>query len=205
MVRRGCLKWRYGVHNIELLDKYFYHNPCASAWIVWESDTPAEEYAVHLLEQEARSSDGLSYWGIFNHHIAFCDGHWVPLNRQPGTETVIQDCQVVNEKAPASCFGRQIAAQADGIASSSSLHVKRHAYSNTAGHAHQQQLQDLVMKQGDGGDKHCQMFISKGKHIKNVYEPNSGQLLLVVIKKNHSSTKDVSKWWVVHPMLPLGF
>ena len=52
---------RYGVHNIELLDKYFYYDPCASAWIVQESGTPADEYAVHLLEQEARSSGGLSY------------------------------------------------------------------------------------------------------------------------------------------------
>ena len=101
---------RYGVHNIELLDKYFYYDPCASAWIVRESGTPADEYAVRLLEQEAGSSGGLSYRGIFNRCIAFCDGHWVPLNKQPRTETVIPDCQVVEEKAPANCFAKQIAA-----------------------------------------------------------------------------------------------
>ena len=52
---------RYGVHNIELLDKYFYYNPCTFAWIVRESSTSADEYAVRLLEQEVRSSGGLSY------------------------------------------------------------------------------------------------------------------------------------------------
>ena len=48
------------------------------------------------------------------------------------------------------------------------------------------------------------MFISKGKHIKNVYEPNGSQLPLVVIEKNHPSTKDVSKRWAEHPMPPPG-
>ena len=116
---------RYGVHNIELLDKYFYYDPCASAWIVRESGTPADEYAVHLLEQEVRSSGGLSYRGIFNRRIAFCDGHWVPLNKQPRTETVIPDCQVVEEKAPANCFAKQIAARAGAIASQSPLLIEK--------------------------------------------------------------------------------
>ena len=157
-----------------------------------------------LVEQEARSSGGLSYQGIFNCRIAFCDGHWVPLNKQPRTETVIPDCQIVEEKAPANCFAKQIAARAGAIASSSLLHVKRHAYTNTAGQAHQQQPKELVIKRGDGGDEHHQMFISKGKHIKNVYEPNGSRLPSVVIEKNHPSTKDVSKRWAEHPMPPPG-
>ena len=33
----SILYMRYGVHNIELLDKYFYYDPCASAWIVWHN------------------------------------------------------------------------------------------------------------------------------------------------------------------------
>ena len=48
------------------------------------------------------------------------------------------------------------------------------------------------------------MFISKWKHIKNVYEPNGSRLPSVVVEKNHLSTKDVSKQWVAHPMLPPG-
>ena len=137
-VRATIPYMRYGVHNIELLDQFFYYDPCTSAWIVQDSSTPADEYAVHLLEQEARSSGGLSYQGIFNRRIAFCDGHWIPLDRQPRMKTAIPDCRVVEEKAPANCFAKQIAAQAGGLASRSPLHVERRAYSNTAGLQHQQ-------------------------------------------------------------------
>ena len=142
----------------------------------------------------------LEYQGIFNCRIAFCDGHWVPFNRQPRTETVIPNCQVVEEKAPANCFAKQITAWASGLASSSLLHIKRCTYTDTAGHAHQQQLQDLVIKQGDSGDDYCQMFISKGKHIKNVFEPDFCWALSLVVKKFYFSTKEVSKRWAVHPM-----
>jgi len=60
-VRASIPYMRYGVHNYERLDKYFYYDPCESAWIIQESGTHAEDYTVHLLEQEARSSGGLSY------------------------------------------------------------------------------------------------------------------------------------------------
>jgi hypothetical protein len=52
---------RYGVHSNELLDKYFYYNPCTSAWTVRESNIQAEKSVVPLLEQEANSSGGLNY------------------------------------------------------------------------------------------------------------------------------------------------
>jgi hypothetical protein len=52
---------RYGVHSNELLDKYFYYNPCTSAWIVRESNTQAEKSVIPWLEQEAETFGGLNY------------------------------------------------------------------------------------------------------------------------------------------------
>jgi hypothetical protein len=69
---------RYGVHNNESLDKFFYYDPCESTWIIRESGTHALESTICLLEQQARSSGGLSYRGILNHHIVFHDGDWIP-------------------------------------------------------------------------------------------------------------------------------
>jgi hypothetical protein len=69
---------RYGIHNNELLNRFFYYNPCESTWIIRESGTHALESTICLLEQQARSSGGLSYQGIFNHQIMFQDGHWIP-------------------------------------------------------------------------------------------------------------------------------
>jgi hypothetical protein len=52
---------RYGVHNNELLNKFFYYDPCKSTWIIQESSTHALESTICLLEQQAKSLDGLSY------------------------------------------------------------------------------------------------------------------------------------------------
>jgi hypothetical protein len=72
---------RYGVHSNELLDKYFDYNPCTSAWTVRESNTQAEKSVVPLLEQEANSSGGLNYQGIFHPSITFLGGHWITTQR----------------------------------------------------------------------------------------------------------------------------
>jgi hypothetical protein len=69
---------RYGVHNNKSLNKFFYYDPCASTWIIQESGTHALESTICLLKEQARSSGGLSYRGIFNHQIMFHDGHWIP-------------------------------------------------------------------------------------------------------------------------------
>jgi hypothetical protein len=73
---------RYGVHSNELLDKFFYYDPCAFTWIIRESGTHAEESTIGLLEREARSSGGLNYRGIFNSLITFRHGHWIPTIRE---------------------------------------------------------------------------------------------------------------------------
>ena len=116
---------------------------------------------MRLLEQEARSSGGLSYRGIFNHHIVFCDGHWVPLNKQPRTETVIPDGQVVEEKAPANCFAKQIAARAGAIASQSPLLVEKRAYSERAGHA-SQLPRGYKRQDGRGGKQTRSLVVERG-------------------------------------------
>jgi hypothetical protein len=77
-VRASIPYMRYGVHNNELLNKFFYYDPCASTWIIRESSTHALESTICLLEQQARSSGGLSYRGILNHHIVFDNGDWIP-------------------------------------------------------------------------------------------------------------------------------
>jgi hypothetical protein len=77
-VRASIPYMRYGIHNNELLNRFFYYNPCESTWIIRESGTHALESTICLLEQQARSSGGLSYQGIFNHQIMFQDGHWIP-------------------------------------------------------------------------------------------------------------------------------
>jgi hypothetical protein len=96
---------RYGVHNNEMLDKYFYYNPCEFAWITRESNTQAGKSVIPLLEQEARSSGGLNYRGIFNHLIAFHNGHWIP---------VVKETRAENDVARHSELSRETAHRADG-------------------------------------------------------------------------------------------
>ena len=67
----------------------------------------------------------------------------------------------------------------------------------------------LAREQGKGGgseckNKYCWTFVNKEKHIKNVFESDRSQLLSEVIEKPCFSTKNVSKWWAVHPMPPPG-
>ena len=54
------------------------------------------------------------------------------------------------------------------------------------------------MKQKDSGDKRHQMFLSKGKHIKNVFEPDRSRALSLLVKKSYFSMK-VSKRRAAHP------
>jgi hypothetical protein len=42
------------------------------------SSENALESTIGLLKQEARASGGLNYQGIFNHHVEFNNGHWIP-------------------------------------------------------------------------------------------------------------------------------
>lgn len=69
---------RYGVRSNELLDKFFYYNPCTSAWIVRESNTQAEKSVIPCLEEEAKSSGGLNYRGIFHPSITFVESTGCP-------------------------------------------------------------------------------------------------------------------------------
>jgi hypothetical protein len=88
---------RYGVHNNELLDRYFYYDPCISAWIVQDSDTLAAEFAIHLLEEKVRSSSGLDYQGIFNHHIVFHNGHWIPVASMASQSPLLAERRAYSE------------------------------------------------------------------------------------------------------------
>jgi hypothetical protein len=47
-------------------------------WINRESGIHALESTICLLEQQAESSGGLSYQGIFNSHVEFHNGHRIP-------------------------------------------------------------------------------------------------------------------------------
>ena len=93
-------------------------------------------------------SYGARVYGAYGHHIhrdneevfteqfARVMSDMVSRYRRATNPDSRQFCQEV--RATAIHFAKQIAAQAGAIASCSPLHVKGHAYSDTAGHEHQQ-------------------------------------------------------------------
>jgi len=96
-VRASIPYMRYGAHNNESLNKFFYYDPCASTWIIRESSTHALESTICLLKQQARSSGGLSYRGIFNHHIVFDNGHWIPAVSMASQSTLhVERCTYID-------------------------------------------------------------------------------------------------------------